>query len=139
MALAMMDASEFRIPDVGTMPMLWCGLIISSTGPSWWHVTACDSVAGASAGWIVIETINGLWVLLARSGPGMGGGDAKLLAAIGSWTGWRTLSVVLMIAVVITAAFRFSCKGKPACMPFGPGLAVGGVTAFVMTQWYVTV
>jgi leader peptidase (prepilin peptidase)/N-methyltransferase len=66
----------------------------------------------------------------------MGFGDFKLLAAIGAWTGWQVLPVVIVVSaglgVVIGGLSLWAAKkGKDTRIPFGPYLAVGGLVALL--------
>ena len=74
---------------------------------------------------------------------GMGFGDFKLLAAIGAWTGWQVLPVVIVIsaglgAVIGSIVLGLSKKGVDTRIPFGPYLALGGVAALLWGREAVT-
>jgi leader peptidase (prepilin peptidase)/N-methyltransferase len=80
-------------------------------------------------------------------GKGMGMGDLKLAIPLGLLFGWPNTVLVLMTAFVIGAAVgvfaiargKNSMKGT---LPFGPFLALGGVTAFFwgapIIGWYLS-
>lgn len=66
-----------------------------------------------------------------RGHEGMGGGDPKLLGALGLWLGWQALPVVLLIAAgtslgLIIIAGTHHEQGR--AYPFGTALAVAGAT-----------
>ncbi len=127
--LARIDVRTHLLPDVLTLSLLWSGLL--------WHTANMgelsleQSIWGAAAGYII------LWVpcaILSRccGREMMGHGDFKLSAAIGAWLGLLTLPFVWLIASVsslILALFanRFIGRRLRAPMPFGPGLALGGI------------
>ena len=68
-----------------------------------------------------------------RGREGMGGGDPKLMGAIGLWLGWRLLPAVLVIASLIglglalLGAVTGRGVGRDTAFPFG---ALLGLAAF---------
>jgi leader peptidase (prepilin peptidase)/N-methyltransferase len=127
--LARIDLRTHLLPDLLTLSLLWAGLL--------WHaaelgdLTLAQSVWGAVAGYIV------LWlpcVCLSRwcGKEVMGHGDFKLSAAIGAWLGCLALPFVWLIAssssvlIALLASF-FAGRRLREAMPFGPGLALGGI------------
>jgi prepilin signal peptidase PulO-like enzyme (type II secretory pathway) len=65
-----------------------------------------------------------------RGRVGLGGGDAKLFAAIGAWIGWPGLPSVLLISGFAGLTYAF-LRGRGRLrphdrIPFGPALALGG-------------
>ncbi|MGP4129708.1 A24 family peptidase [Pantoea tagorei] len=60
-----------------------------------------------------------------------GGGDAKLVAALGGWLGWQALPLLLLIASgvgLLAALLARLYWGRPLHLPlpFGPCLALAG-------------
>ena len=98
LALAWIDWQTTLLPNILTLGLMSGGLIASAQA---WIDTALDqSLIGASLGygclWItafVFERITGK--------VGMGGGDFKLLAALGAWLGVGVLPVIVFIAALI--------------------------------------
>jgi prepilin signal peptidase PulO-like enzyme (type II secretory pathway) len=127
--LARIDARTHLLPDVLTQPLLWLGLL--------WHAAGLGerslelAVWGAAAGYIVLWLPAGL--LGAWLGKTlMGHGDFKLSAAIGAWLGcwalpfvWLLACTSSMLIVALSACFGGRRLREP--MPFGPGLALGGI------------
>lgn len=124
------DAETGFLPDEATMPMLWAGLLASV------FVGFADprsAVLGAALGyvWFAVLRHLSLW-LVGREG--LGAGDAVLLAAIGSWTGWQSLPTVVLVAAALSLPPSLWARvRRPAGLghdlPFGPGLAVAGALA----------
>ena len=57
----------------------------------------------------------------------MGYGDFKLLAALGAYTGWQGLPVIILLSSFVGAVagvliMVFQNKGKSLAIPFGPYL-----------------
>jgi leader peptidase (prepilin peptidase)/N-methyltransferase len=92
-------------------------------------------VLGAVGGYLVLWLVYWGFRLLAKK-EGMGYGDFKLLAAIGAWTGWQILPVVVLVSALLGAVLGAlllwrSRQGRDTRIPFGPYLAVGGVVGLL--------
>ena len=82
-----------------------------------------------------------LWLVywgfkLATGKEGMGFGDFKLFAALGAWFGWQALVPIILMASVIGALVGIGMKlasslREGGVVPFGPFLAMGGLTAMI--------
>lgn len=92
--LALLDLEHFWLPDRLTLPLALGGMAAAATGLS---VELADSLLGAAAGYGVLALIAASYRAV-RGRAGMGGGDPKLMAAIGAWLGWTMLPLVLLIA-----------------------------------------
>jgi len=72
-----------------------------------------------------------------RGHDGLGGGDAKLFAAIGAWVGWQPLPFVLLLAALLGIAVVciMTIAGRKVRaqdrLPFGVMLALSGASAWV--------
>ena len=126
LAVALIDLRSFRLPDALTLPIAAAGLAVTyviDPGALAAHVAGCVGgfAAFAGIGW-AYERI--------RNRPGLGLGDAKLLAGAGAWLGWLALpSVVLLAALsglvvsVATGRLRVGlASGRP--IAFGPHLSL---------------
>ncbi len=126
LALSWIDVEHMMLPDVLTLPLLLAGLGATLLlDPQ----DIGDHAAGAVIGYLVFRAIAAgyrAW----RGRAGLGGGDAKLLAAAGAWLGWQALpSVVLEASVAaIAAALIGHLLGRrisrTTALPFGPFIAV---------------
>jgi len=88
-------------------------------------------VAGDLSRWLVYWSFK-----LATGKEGMGFGDFKLFAALGAWFGWTALIPIILMAAVIGAVVGIALKLKQnlregGYVPFGPFLALAGLTAMV--------
>lgn len=125
LALGLIDFDFQILPDVLTYPSIVFGFAFSWVGGyTWW----LDSLLGAAVGAllpILVIILYKLW----RGIEGMGWGDVKYLAAIGSVVGLRGVVGVLVVASVVgalvglglIAAGRGSSK---TALPFGSFLAL---------------
>ncbi len=145
--LALIDLEHGLLPDRLTLGLLWLGLAFSlvpkSTETGVWtmpHFPAPgQAIAGAIMGYAVLWAFNVLWQRL-RKRSGLGGGDCKLLAALGAWVGLQGLPLVVapaatagaLTGLIMIALGRASFQTE---FPFGPLLAAAGVlTLFLGPQ-----
>ena len=127
-ALTFIDADTQYLPDQITLPLLWLGLLFNLSGGL---VPLTSAVWGAVVGYLC------LWLLcylykLATGKIGMGGGDFKLLAALGAWLGVGALPVIVFMAAligIVAAALMRVARGQQ--FAFGPSLAIAGWLVFV--------
>jgi leader peptidase (prepilin peptidase)/N-methyltransferase len=131
-ALAGIDIDHQLLPDDLTYFVLWSGLFLSLFN------VFCDpvsSITGALAGYLSLWTIYHLFRLLTGK-EGMGYGDFKLLAALGAWTGWQMLPLIILLSSLVGAVtgvtmilFKRHRSNQP--LPFGPFIAMAGWIALL--------
>ena len=134
-AMTFIDIDTQFLPDDLTYPLLWIGLIANTQSL---FASLQDAVIGAAAGYMVLWLVNALYKLV-RGHDGMGGGDFKLLAALGAWMGWQLLPVIILLSSVVGSvigigtivAARLGFNHK---IPFGPYLAGAGLVALLYGQ-----
>lgn len=132
-ALTLIDWDTTFLPDDITLPLLWAGLIASLLG--WTGVPPTSAVWGAVGGYLSLWLV--YWAFkLATGKEGMGYGDFKLFAALGAWFGWQALVPIILMASVIGALVGIGMKlasslREGGVIPFGPFLAMGGITAML--------
>lgn len=127
LVLAWIDADTQLLPDCLTLPLLWLGLVFNLLSG---QVSLEAALWGAIGGYGVLWLVNAMFKQL-RGKNGLGGGDAKLLAALGAWLGVAALpglifgaALLAVIAGLGRAAWRRHTLNQP--MPFGPWLAIAG-------------
>ncbi|PKO47880.1 MAG: prepilin peptidase [Betaproteobacteria bacterium HGW-Betaproteobacteria-22] len=138
-ALTFIDFDTQLLPDDITLPLLWLGLLFNL---DFGFTDLKSAVIGAAAGYLSLWSIYWLFKLI-RGKEGMGYGDFKLLAAIGAWFGWQILPAVILLssalgAVIGVALIALANHGREVPMPFGPFLAIGGVSALFFGQQLAT-
>jgi leader peptidase (prepilin peptidase)/N-methyltransferase len=126
-SLFLIDFDHQLLPDSITLPLLWAGLLLSLSDT---FTDPATSIVGAVAGYLSLWSIYHLFRLVTGK-EGMGYGDFKLLGAIGAWTGWQLLPVVILLSSVVGAAIGitlilFRGRDHNLPMPFGPFLAAAG-------------
>lgn len=133
LALACIDWDTTLLPDDITLPLLWAGLCAAALGSS--GTTLTDALWGSVAGYLSLWMV--YWAFkLATGKEGMGYGDFKLFAALGAWFGWQALIPVILMASLIGAAIGIALKvfsqlREGGYVPFGPFLALAGLTAMI--------
>ncbi|MGP1281800.1 MAG: prepilin peptidase [Parasphingopyxis sp.] len=124
--LATLDIRHFWLPDRVTLPLVGLGL-----GAAWLTGSPdpIDAAIGAATGFLLLAGIAIAYRAL-RGRDGLGGGDSKLLAAIGAWLGWPMLPFVLLLAsatglaAAVAARLRGVSVRATDRLPFGAFLAV---------------
>ncbi|MDI6871889.1 MAG: prepilin peptidase [Bacillota bacterium] len=158
LALTFIDLDHQLLPDALTLPGLGLGLafglgasIAQWTGrPSPFGVSLAhlpylfaplsfrSGLIGAAAGAGAILLI----ILLSREG--MGYGDAKLLAMIGAFVGWRGALASLFLGAVAGSVVGLwllltGRKGRRDPIPFGPFLSFGCLFLFFGDRWLLQI
>lgn len=131
--LTFIDLDTQLLPDDITLPLLWLGLLLN-IGHTFTDLQS--AVIGAMAGYLLLWSIYWLFKLITGK-EGMGYGDFKLLAALGAWFGWQLLPAVLLLAsvsgsVIGISMIAFAKHGRQVPIPFGPYLALGGLSALYL-------
>ena len=133
LALAWIDWDWMLLPDVITLPLIPAGLFVTL-----WLAPddATEHAAAAAAGYCVFWLVNAVYRRL-RGREGIGEGDAKLLAAIGAWTGLGSLGPVVLGAALVGLAggVALMLRGRMISavtpVPFGCCLALAGWVALL--------
>lgn len=132
-ALTLIDWDTTLLPDDMTLPLMWAGLIAAAL--RWTQVSLPNALWGAVAGYLSLWLVYQAFKLVTGK-EGMGYGDFKLFAALGAWFGWQALVPIILMASVIGAVIGIAMKLRSSLreggyVPFGPFLALGGLTAMV--------
>lgn len=135
--LAVLDYRHFWLPDALIFTLAVVGVVMvwlyhSDNWP--------DHAIGAVSGFLTLDIVRRLY-LHWRGKEGMGAGDPKLFAAIGLWTGWALLPVILIFSCLfgLCAFFAAMAMGnsdhiEDFAMPFGTLLAIGTMVATFCAQ-----
>ena len=128
LALTYIDIKSFRLPNMLTFPLIVLGL-----GQAFiLDLPLKDHIIGAVIGYFAFVIIEQVFLKF-RGYPGLGRGDAKLLAGGGAWTGWFGLPYIVLMASLAGLSLifvglltgRFKGKNmKQLAIPFGPFLSL---------------
>jgi leader peptidase (prepilin peptidase)/N-methyltransferase len=126
LALAWIDWTDLLLPDGLTLPLLLAGLALTLLGQP---DDLVDHCLAAMLGYLSFQGLAFAYRHL-RGRDGLGGGDAKLLAAAGAWCGLAALPFVLLASAVmgLLAALGLALVGRDMTsrtqIPFGPCLTL---------------
>lgn len=125
--IACFDMEYYLVPDFLTLPLLWVGLFL---GTIHFFVLPEQAIWGAVLGYGFLWLINALFCWC-RGVDGIGGGDMKLLAALGAWLGAYSILPILILASIIALVLGVGImiwKKYPfeRPLPFAPFLGVSG-------------
>ncbi len=135
------DLDHWLLPDKLTIP----GIVIGFLGSLLvLPIHYIDSILGILFGGGILLTI--AWgYYAATKKDGLGGGDIKFLAMVGSFLGIKGALVTLVLSSFLGSILGiflilFRKKATTTAVPFGPFLAAGTVLAFFfgesLWQWY---
>jgi leader peptidase (prepilin peptidase)/N-methyltransferase len=125
LALGWIDWTSFLLPDVLTLPLLLAGLVVTVMAQP---EALTDHCLAAVLGYLSFAGI-GLAYRRLRGWEGLGGGDARLIAAAGAWCGLAALPwiVVGSAALGLLAALGLALTGREVTsrtwIPFGTCIA----------------
>lgn len=127
-SMTAIDMDSHYLPDDLTYTLLWLGLLFN-LGHT--YAKLPDAIIGAVAGYLFFWTVATIFFLV-RKIDGLGGGDFKMLAALGAWFGWQALIPIVLIASVVGLLFQgyailFRGNSKDQHFAYGPYLALAGV------------
>lgn len=127
MLLALIDIDHYLLPDTLTQPLLWFGFLTSYLGFS--PLSLDTAFIGCLLGFFL------LWLpatifKYSKGYAGLGGGDIKLLAALGTWVHYSQLPLLLVIAsslgIIYIISYYLIKKIKIEKVPFGPFILFAG-------------
>jgi len=125
--IATIDGEHFWLPNLLTLPLGAAGLAVGLTfGPG----APLDHLIGAAAGFLALAGLAAIYRRL-RGKDGLGGGDSRMLGAIGAWVGWMGLPTVLVwasaagLSWVAARAIARRALRRDEQVPFGVFLALG--------------
>ncbi|HEX2942137.1 MAG TPA: A24 family peptidase [Rhodopila sp.] len=122
LTLGWIDHVSLLLPDVLTLPLLLAGLVVTWLGQP---EAVTDHAAAATLGYLSFQALAWGYRRL-RGWDGLGGGDAKLIAAAGAWCGLAALpwivvwSALFGLVVALAGAVRSRRLDARVQIPFGP-------------------
>jgi len=132
-AITFIDLEHRIIPDELSLGVLVLGLATSWVIP---ELGLVQSLLGAAVGFGIFYGF--AWLYEWRTGrSGMGGGDIKLLAALGAYLGPQGVLVTILISSisgsligVLWAVLNKEKRLLGAAIPYGPFLVIGGLYSY---------
>jgi leader peptidase (prepilin peptidase)/N-methyltransferase len=124
--IAILDLEHHWLPDALTLPLIPLGLLAAWAG---FGPPPVERAAGAAIGWAALALIAWLYLRL-RGREGMGGGDPRLLGALGAWVGAWQLPVILLgagllgLVAVLVMRLRGEAVSATSRLPLGTLMAL---------------
>jgi leader peptidase (prepilin peptidase)/N-methyltransferase len=139
LVVAFIDYDHKIIPNKITLPGIVVGL-----GLSVWilPITPVASLLGLLVGGTLF------YLIAFISNGGMGGGDIKLIAMIGTFLGWQGALFTIFFGALLGSLvgiilMLLGRKGRKDKVPFGPSLSCGAILFMlcgdVLIHWYLNV
>ena len=138
LGIAMTDARDYLIPDEFSLGGLVVGLLFALAGGM--HALLVAAI-GAAAGFALLWVVGFLGTLAFRK-EAMGGGDIKMMAMVGAFTGWAGVLLTIFLGSVLGVLIFVppAVLGKKKLVPFGVFLALGAATTYLVgpaiIDWY---
>ena len=132
--LVEIDKRFLLLPDILTVPLLILGFAYASQNGSWLSTLdpnffsyQQNSAFGAVAGYVmpVVASMFIVW----KCPEAFGGGDIKLLAAIGAWVGVEIIAYILLLSCIIFAVTCLVNRQKVG--PFGPAIVYATLSMII--------
>ena len=134
---AVFDLETMTVPDFITFPLLGAGVVLSIPDGK-----VLESALGAAAGGGALLAAS-LSYRAVRKKEGLGGGDIKLMAGAGAFTGAEGAALAILLASAAGAAGGFVYLKARAMklstpLPFAPFIAAGAGAAFLLSRTWQT-
>ncbi len=128
--ISFIDLEHMIIPNILVLPGIFVGLLFSFMRGEYFFL---DSLCGLLTGGVIIFLI----VFLSKGG--MGEGDIKLSAMIGSFLGVKLTVIALLLSFIVggivgIVLLTLKIKGRKDPIPFGPFLTLGAVLSLMWGQ-----
>ena len=115
------DYRMFLLPDILTIPLLIVGFVYAVFVSDW--TFAADSALGACFGYFM--PVFASLLLVWKNKDMFGGGDIKLLAAIGAWFGVEKLVYTILFSVILFALQSLILRQRVGA--YGPSVAISAI------------
>lgn len=138
LALAAFDVRAFWLPNELTGTLAATGVL---TGLASLQPELFERLIGGLAGFFALLIAASAYRVI-RGKDGLGGGDPKMLGAIGLWLGWRMLPWVVLSACIVGLAAvgvaRLTGRklGMQDRVPFGVMLAVAAFAMWIVERFW---
>lgn len=141
-AVAFIDWDTFIIPDELSLGLLALGMLVAPFNPlfaqAWWsgawYGRVLDAFVGGATGFLICWITATIGERLFKR-EALGGGDVKLLAAVGAWSGALGAFDCMLVGSFLGAIYGLSRMARGTLkryepMPFGPFLSAAALINF---------
>jgi leader peptidase (prepilin peptidase)/N-methyltransferase len=149
-AIIFIDIQHFIIPDVLSLPLIAIGMVFAvfTDYPGW-----MSAFVGGGAGFLLFYLIALIYYRL-KNEMGMGGGDIKYIAAVGTFVGISGLLFVLFLSAFLALLFHLfmgllqrkivdtrieevSTENQNKIVPFGPFITIAAFLFIIVGKGFV--
>ncbi len=121
------DERMFLLPDILTVPLLIIGFIYAATIVPEYDYVFCTpafySAMGAAVGYLL--PVLASLPLIKKHPDAFGGGDIKLLSAVGAWIGFEQVPALILLSALVFALFCLAKREKIGA--FGPAIVISTI------------
>ncbi|WP_085246605.1 prepilin peptidase [Gilliamella mensalis] len=130
--LAFIDFKYYLLPDLFTQPLMWIGIMLAYFNIT--NIELADALLGIFLGYLLLKIPATLFYLISKK-EGLGGGDIKLLAALGAWLPYTLLPLLLffssLLGIMYYLFLRYALNQNiTKIIPFGPFLLISGYVIY---------
>lgn len=134
------DLEQRILPDLITLPLIALGVIFTIIStflvPVFPKISLLESLIGGAIGFIIPAAALYIYKFI-RGKEGLGFGDIKLLAGIGTFEGWEGLLLTLILGstlgIIIGGGYMlFAGKNRNYELPFGTFLAFSALIIYIL-------
>lgn len=122
------DYKTMYLPDILTFPLLLTGFLYAVLIGVW--VGPAESSIGAAAGYVL--PVFASLLLVWKNKDVFGGGDIKLLSAIGAWLGVESLLYTIILSCLIFGIYALLKRQRSGA--FGPAIAIAAIIVAFFVQ-----
>ena len=127
------DERMFLLPDLLTVPLLIVGFLYAATLPPADYMPwspAYSSALGAAFGYMlpVLASV----IIIKKYPDAFGGGDIKLLSAVGAWIGLENVPILLLISCIVFGILCLIKRQRSGA--FGPAIVISAVILLLFGQ-----
>lgn len=145
--ISFIDLDHQIIPDIISYPGIAIGLLLPiafhyAKMGYLWYPTVLDALIGAAIGFFPLYFFALIYFAITKK-EGLGLGDAKLLAWIGAFLGWKSVLLTILLGSVLGSIisliliFKYK-KSRKTLIPFGPFLSFGALTTLLFGEQIIT-
>ncbi|EQA0898845.1 prepilin peptidase [Escherichia coli] len=118
--LTLIDIKETWLPFIVTIPLFWCGLLLSP-----FESDAYSRILGACSGFLLFW-VSMTFVSYMRKEDLIAGGDIVFSAAAGSWIGMEKIPMFILCSSLLFILYALPWRLKGVhYVPMGPAISVG--------------
>ena len=129
------DKRMFLLPDILTVPLLIVGFMYATFAGNCLGYDIASSTANSALGALggyIIPVIASLFIIK-KHPDAFGGGDIKLLSAVGAWLGFSNIPYIILLSCFIFAISCFINKKRQDA--YGPSIAISTLIILFLIKY----